>query len=592
MTTTAAVHTPTTRLQLARRLIGITSRVLPPLLISLVCRLAALLLGIALFALGGRAIASLAPGQEPMGIGGVTLALVLMSLAKGVFRYLEQFSGHFVAFHSLAMLRNFFYSSLLPQAPGRTDGADSGDLLNRVTKDIDRIEVFFAHTLVPVATAVLAPVLTLLWLGASTSWWLALALLPFLLLAGLIVPEAGGRATDRAAATLREARGELAHYVTDSVQGVREILAFGHEERRLAEMESIEARISGAQRVMSRWVAWRRAANQALLALAVLAVSALALHLVGAGALSVTDAGMAIGVAFASFAPVIAVEDLTADLDQAFASARRVFAVTDRVPLVTDADGARRDVPTGDIVLEDVSFTHPVVGEPEGHARPRVLDGVSLRIPAGRVTAIVGPSGSGKSTLASLLVRTWDPDEGRISIGGVDLRDLAVDSLRDAITLAPQRAHVFNDSVRENLALAVPEAGEERMREVLDLVGLTEWIEAEPEGLGTRVGEMGERISGGQRQRLALARALLRGSPVTVLDEATSQVDAATERVVLEGVRRATAGGTLVHVAHRLDTVRDADLIVVMDRGRVVETGTWDELCGAGGAFSRLLARE
>ena len=217
---------------------------------------------------------------------------------------------------------------------------------------------------------------------------------------------------------------------------------------------------------------------------------------------------------------------------------------------------------------------------------------MTVTIPAGSTTAIVGASGSGKSTLAALLARVWDPDSGSIRIGGVDLREDTQDHIRSVVTLAPQRAHVFNDSIRANLLLARPEASDAELKDALEAVDLSEWIASESEGIDTKVGEMGERISGGQRQRLALARALLRETPIIILDEATSQVDRETEVRVLAGIRRRTSDKTLIVVAHRLDTIRDADQIIVMDSGRIVESGTWDDLYESGGALRALAERE
>ena len=186
----------------------------------------------------------------------------------------------------------------------------------------------------------------------------------------------------------------------------------------------------------------------------------------------------------------------------------------------------------------------------------------------------------------------WDPDSGSISIGGVDLHQDSQDHIRSVVTLAPQRAHVFNDSIRANLLLARPDASDAELNDALEAVGLSEWIASESEGIDTKVGEMGERISGGQRQRLALARALLRETPIMILDEATSQVDRETEARVLEGIRRRTSDKTLIVVAHRLDTIRDADQIIVMDSGRIVEVGTWNQLYESGGALRALADRE
>lgn len=578
------------RRQLALRLLSITRRVLLPLAASIAARIVFLMLGVALFALGGWAVAGLASGEQTWRIAPVIACAVALSLLKGLARYLEQFAGHFVAFHSLAMLRNYFYDRLEPQAPAGTDRLDSGDIMNRVTKDIDRVEVFFAHTLGPATTALIVPILSLAWMGAATSWTLAAVLAPFLLVVGAVVPFLGSASTARAAREVREGRGALAAHVTDSVQGVREVLSFGAQERREAEMRAIEERVSEAMGTQGRWIALRRGLNQAAVALGVVTVALVAGSDVIAGSLTLPQAGVALGIAMGSFGPVLAVEEFAADLDQAFASAARVFTITDRVPAVAEPNRPLLLTP-GDILFEDVSFSYPAEGD-RAAAGPVALDGVNIRIPAGKRTAIVGASGSGKSTLAALITRTWDPAGGKVKIGGTSIADVALHDLRSTVASASQRPYLFNDTLRANLLLAAPDASGEDLDRVLAAVDLTDWIATEKDGLDTVVGDMGERLSGGQRQRLALARALARDAAIYVFDEATSQVDPDTEKRVREGIARLCAGRTIVEIAHRISAVRDADLIIVMDSGRVVQSGTYVELHAIPGAFAALEARE
>lgn len=579
-----------TRRQLSLRLLSITRRVLPPLAASIAARIVFLMIGIALFALGGWAVAGLASGKSAWSIALIIGCAIGLSLLKGLARYLEQFAGHFVAFHSLAMLRNYFYDQLEPQAPAGTDRLDSGDIMNRVTKDIDRVEVFFAHTLAPVTTAIIVPILSVVWMGSAVSWTLAAVLAPFLLIVGAVIPFLGSGSTARAARELREARGAIAAHVTDSVQGVREVLAFGAEERREAEMSAIEKRISSGLGTQGCWIALRRGLNQAAVALGIVTVAMVAGSNVLAETLTLPQAGLALGIAMGSFGPVLAVEEFAADLDQAFASAARVFAITDRAPAVADP-AAPKPLTPGDIEFTDVTFAYPTDEDATAPA-PTVLDGVSIHIPAGKRTAIVGASGSGKSTLASLLTRTWDPASGTVTIGGTNVADASLRDLRATVASAPQRPYLFNDTLRANLLLAAPDASEADLERALEAVALTDWLATEKDGLDTAVGDMGERLSGGQRQRLALARALLRDAPIYVFDEATSQVDPATEARVREGIARVAKGRTIVEIAHRISAVRDADQIIVMDAGRVVETGTYAELHARGGALAALEARE
>lgn len=582
------------RAAVRRRLLAICRPLILPLVISAVARTVALVCGIALVAVGAAAVGQVIdhPDGVSSGFATVLVVLVVLSVLKGLMRYLEQFAGHYVAFRCLALLRVFFFQRLEPQAPAAVEGRRSGDLLARVTRDVDRVEVFFAHTLVPAATAVVVPAAVLAYLAAGVHPLSAVVAAPALVAIGLLTPAMGRARSDRAAAELRRTRGLVAQHVTDTVQGVREVLTFDRTNRRAAEMARLEEDLGASLRIIGRWNALRRGTNAALMGLTVVVQTAVVLSLHAEGDLSMSAALAAVAITLGVFTPVLAVEDFAADLTQAYASARRIFEITDAEPQISDPADPEPLPADRSIQVRDVGFVYP--GARTAGDDAATLHDVSLVLPAGSFTAIVGPSGSGKSTLAKLLVRFWDPDAGSIELGGVDLRRLRVTAVRDAVAYAPQDPHLFNDTIEANLRLARPDASAEELAEVVRLSALDELIDTEPLGMATVVGESGLRLSGGQRQRVALARTLLRNSAVVVVDEATSQLDAATERRVLDGLREYCdrAGRSLVMVAHRLATVRDAECIVVMDAGRVVEVGTHDELVERDGPYARLLARE
>jgi thiol reductant ABC exporter CydC subunit len=527
--------------------------------------------------------------------------LVGLSLLKGLTRYLEQYCGHYVAFRALAQLRLYFYDRLAPQAPAAVEGRETGDLLSRVTKDVDRVEVFFAHTIGPAVTALLVPVATLVYLGVAVSPWSVPPLTAGLALVGLVTPALRRAASARAARQVRAARGQLAGQVRDSVQGVREVLAFNYQERRLDSMRRAGEPLAAGLKTLGNAVAWRRGINVSVMALTGVA------QLIVLAACGVEPAllGLGLGVTVAAFAPVTAVEDFAADLQQAYASARRIFEITDALPVVPDlaplpspmrstAGGSPVEADSEILVRTDwgIKFQGVTFHYPGVQRSNAALQDVNLTAASGCITAVVGASGSGKSTLAALLTRSWDPGQGSIFLGQRPLTDWPLRELRDRVAVASQRPYLFNLSIRENLLLACPDATAEELERVAQVACLDTVIAQKVEGWEAPVGEMGELLSGGERQRLALARTLLRKPAVLVLDESTSQLDTTTEAKVLEGLRQEANGRTVIVIAHRLSTVRHADAVYVLDAGRVVQQGVYPELATQTGPFADLLARE
>ena len=501
----------------------------------------------------------------------------------GILHWLESWIAHDMAFRLLAEMRIDAFRKLDALAPGYLVRRRTGDLMNLVTHDIELIEYFFAHTVAPAFVAVLVPAVTLVVLG-SESPWIAAALLPFLLAVGLSPLLMRGR-VDRLGSRAREAAGELGAFAVDSIQGLAEIVAFRDEGRRAAGFDRLADHHITLRLPYFGELTLQQTILEVLTGLGGLAVVVTGAFLVQAGSVDAGILPLLTLLAMSAFLPVSEIAQIGRQLADTLGATRRFYALENEPVPVTDGPGAGAAATRAGLVLEEVAFSYPGVGY-------RALSGVSVEIAAGSTVAVVGPSGAGKTTMAHLLLRFWDPDSGRIMLDGTDLRDYRLDELRARIALVAQDTYLFNDTLRANVMIARPTAGPDELREALERASLGPLIDSLPEGLDTMVGERGTSLSGGQRQRVAIARAFLKDAPVLVLDEATSHLDATNEAEVRRSLDMLRADRTTIVIAHRLSTVRTADRIVVLEAGRVVETGSPQELLAASGRYARLVAQQ
>jgi ATP-binding cassette subfamily C protein CydCD len=513
--------------------------------------------------------------------------LILLGLAAplaGLLHWIESWLAHDIAYRLLAEMRIALYRKLDELAPAYLVRRRSGDLIALASQDIETIEYFFAHTVAPALVAILVPSAVLASL-AVIAWPIALALLPFVLYAGL-APVVMRRRIDRLGAEAREALGLLSAYVTETIQGLSDLLAFqAVGRRRNGFMETVR----GYQRVRLQLLSdlsSQTAQLEIVTGLGGLAVAVVGAWMVADQQIAATALPLLILLALASFLPISEIAQVSRQLADTIASTRRLYSVHHEEPAVRDGH-ARPPAPVGGsaIRFDDVGFVYP------GARRP-ALEDISVDIPAGATVAIVGPSGAGKTTLANLLLRFWDPATGHIQIDGVDLRDFELDHLRRRISLVSQDTYLFNDTLRANVALARPDAEEAAIGRALEQAALADFVASLPDGLDTRVGERGVQLSGGQRQRVAIARAFLKNAPTLILDEATSHLDAVSEAQVRGALDRLMQDRTTIVIAHRLSTVRNADLLLVLDRGHLVEHGSHAELLARNGLYARLIRRQ
>jgi ATP-binding cassette subfamily C protein CydCD len=514
--------------------------------------------------------------------------LAVLAPLSGLVHWLESWIAHDMAFRLLAELRIAVFRKLDQLAPAYLTRRRTGDLMALVTNDVELVEYFFAHTVAPAFVAVLVPVVVLAVL-ASVDPWLALALLPFLALVALC-PFLMRKRSDRLGSAAREATGEFGAVAVDCVQGLGEIVAFQQEAARGDKLDQLSDRQIALRLPFFRELTLQASLLEVFTGLGGLVVVVTGAMLAQAGRIDAGLLPLMTILAMAAFLPVSEIAQVGRQLADTLGATRRLYGLFNEPVPVEDGPGVTNagKQPTRNAAalrLENLSFSYP------GQNRYALRE-VTLDIPAGKTMALVGTSGAGKTTTAQLLMRFWDPDQGRILLDDVDLRDYQLDDLRRRIALVAQDTYLFNDSLRRNILIARPDAAEVELRAAIRHASLDDLIDALPDGLDAQVGERGTSLSGGQRQRVAIARAFLKDAPVLILDEATSHLDAISEAAVRQALDHLTTDRTTIVIAHRLSTIRNADLIVVLTAGRVVESGSHDDLMQAGGTYARLVARQ
>ena len=520
--------------------------------------------------------------------GDLTVLLVLLGVfvpLAAFFTWAESWVAHDLAYRLLAEMRVDVYNKLDPLTPAYMVRRRSGDLVSIVGGDVELVEFFFAHTITPAFVAILVPAGVLATL-AFVAWPIALVLSPFLL-AVAISPFLAQKRSEGLGDELRSQLGDVHAHMVDSIQGMREISAFGQGPARTAEMVDNSWRFAYFQLRFLKERAFQIGFIEGMTALGGLAVLTMGAWLMTEGEISRPQLILSVILSVAAFAPISDIARTIKQLMETLAAARRLFVVHDEPVPVVDGPGVQAHE---NGLSPAISFDH--VGFSYGHDEAQALHGVSFDVQAGQTVALVGRSGAGKTTCANLVMRFWDPGEGHVRLNGHNLRDYELDDLRRQIALVSQDTYLFNASIRDNLRLGKIEASDSEIEAAAQQANAHEFITAFPDGYDTLVGERGMQLSGGQRQRISIARAILKNAPVLILDEATSHLDAVNERQVRQALETLMAGRTTVVIAHRLSTIRDADRIVVLDNGHAVEQGSHHDLLASHGLYSQLVATQ
>lgn len=505
----------------------------------------------------------------------IITVMIVIAVLRGILHYVEQYCNHFIAFKLLAIIRHKVFASLRKLCPAKLEGRDKGNLISIITTDIELLEVFYAHTISPIAIATLTSIIMVIFIGRY-HWLAGLLALTAYLIVGVAIPMWNGKRGSQKGMEFRTSFGELNSFVLDSLRGLDETIQYGQGEKRKEQMTGQSKNLAEMQESLSKMEGSQRSFTNMVILLASFGMLALTIWLYAKGEMGFEGILTCTIAMMGSFGPVVALSSLSNNLNQTLASGERVLSLLEETPLVEEIPGDvetsadqgvnseesadRADRAFAGAEAENVTFAY---------GAETILDSYSMKLQPGKITGIHGASGSGKSTLLKLLMRFWDVQGGSMSVDGTDVRKIPTRHLRDMESYVTQETHLFHDSIANNIAIAKPGASREEIMEAAKKASIHDFIMTLPKGYDTEVGELGDTLSGGEKQRIGIARAFLHDCPLILLDEPTSNLDSLNEGIILRSLKESARKKTVVLVSHRVSTMNVADMVYEMENGRI-----------------------
>lgn len=508
--------------------------------------------------LGGYAILDVLNFNIGINLSTIFIIILLCALFRGVFRYIEQSCNHYIAFKLLALLRDKVFVALRKLCPAKLEGRDKGNLIAVITSDIELLEVFYAHTISPIVIALLFSTIMIVFIG-NYHWLLGIIAFMAYLFIGLIIPLIISKLNGNDGLKFRTKSGNLSSFVLDSLRGLSEILQYNNSQKRLLDMDEYTDKLIVEEEKMKINLGRNTAITNSIILIfdfLMLFISALLYqkNIIGFNGVLISTLAL-----FSSFGPVIALANLGSTLQNTFAAGNRVLDILEEEPVVNEVTG-NKEIEFLNAEAKDVTFSYD---------DEIILSNLSLKIPKNSITGIVGCSGSGKSTLLKLFMRFWDVKDGSIKISDEDVSKINTSNLRNMESFVSQETHLFHDSIKNNLLIAKLDASDEEIVEACKKAAIHDFILTLPKGYDTPVGELGDTLSSGQKQRIGLARAFLHNAPFMLLDEPTSNLDSLNEGTILKAINEEKEDRTIVLVSHRQSTMRIVDNVYCVEHGRI-----------------------
>ena len=483
-------------------------------------------------------------------------------ILRGLLRYLEQYSNHFIAFKLLAVLRDKIFGALRTLCPAKLESKQKGSIIAMITSDIETLEVFYAHTISPICIAVLVSMAVFLFVGFVSSWYLALVAVVGYLMIGIVVPLISSGRLKESGVKYRAEFASFNAYFLDSIKGIKDIVLNNAGEGREQEVNRRSELLLKETKKMKHNTTRAQAATELTVSLFIIATLIVGIVLVHFDMLSVGKMIIGVVAVFGSFGPVIAISALPGNLTQTFASGDRVLNLLAEKPAVTEVKGGK-NIDYENLNVTDLSFSYD--GQTE------VLKDIKMHAEKGEIIGIVGESGCGKSTFLKLLLRFWQKGRGEIAYNGIDIDNVNSESLLDNVTMVSQATYLFDETIEDNLRIAKPDATQEELENACRLASVHDFIMTLPDGYKTQVGALGDNLSAGEKQRIGLARAFLKGSELILLDEPTSNVDSINEGIILKALKEQKSKKSIILVSHRESTMAIADRIYRFKGGSIAK---------------------
>lgn len=481
---------------------------------------------------------------------------------RGILRYFEQYSNHFIAFKLLAVLRDKIFGALRTLCPAKLESKQKGSIIAMITSDIETLEVFYAHTISPIAIAVLVSTAVFLFVGFVSSWYLALAAVVAYLMIGIVVPMISSSRLKESGVKYRAEFASFNAYFLDSIKGIKDIVLNNAGAEREKEVNKRSELLLKETKKMKHNSTRAAAATELTVSLFIIATLVIGIVLVHFDTLSIGKMVIGVVAVFGSFGPVIAISALPSNLTQTFASGDRVLNLLAEKPAVTEVKNGE-NIEYENLNVSDLSFNYDEQTE--------VLRDIKMHAEKGEIIGIVGESGCGKSTFLKLLLRFWQKKGGEIAYNGIDIDKVNSDNLLDNVTMVSQTTYLFDETIEDNLRIANPNASQEELETACRLASVHDFIMTLPNGYKTQVGALGDNLSAGEKQRIGLARAFLKGSELILLDEPTSNVDSINEGIILKALKEQKSKKSIILVSHRESTMAIADRIYKVENGQMQE---------------------